>query len=323
MRRAALALLTLGVLSLAPIPTVHATQCDTDPTAEPFESSVDESAINSLIGLVDPPVVDLSDGVNFDFPGLCTDHRVNLFASLFAVPIDGPPFMVTPSPGSIEVNLFLGPFSTAVGTRDYTGINCSSWCVVEIPYTGLTFSGCDIEEAIVGTVFDDQTASASWTDTNLTQVADTCILTGDCSVLHPLEFNDANLLGFDVDATGFADCEVCIDFPDPIPDPPCLNPCAGLDPLIELVLEPLLESALESAIVDGEGNGLLIEIFSKQIAKDFFGCIDDPAVKACKQNSVAGLSGTGTRTFSAVLYLLPLALAGGLALRLRRRTRKR
>jgi len=313
-------LLLLGLFLWAPAARAT-TQCDTDATAEPFEATVDEGAINALIASLDPPVIDLSDGFNLDFDGLCTDHRVNLFASLFAIPIDGAPFQVTPSLGSIVVQLFMGPFTTAIGTRNYTGINCSSWCVVEIPYVGGIFNGCDIESAIVGLVVDDQVASASWTDTNVIQIADTCVLTGDCTAIHPLETTDVDLVGFDVDATGFGDCEVCIDFPDPIPDPPCLDPCAGLDPLIELALEPLFENALEAGF--SSGDGILIQIFSLQITKDFFGCFDDPAVRDCKRaNSMAGLTGGG-RTFNAVFYLLPLALAGGLAFRLRRRGRRR
>jgi hypothetical protein len=319
MRKIAVLLLP-ALLLLAPVARAT-TQCDTDASATPFESTVDESVINALISTLDPPAVDLSSGVNLDFPGLCTDHRVNLYAALFAVPIEGAPFNVTPFNGGIAVDLFLGPFSTSIGTRNYTGINCSSTCVVEIPYTGITFNGCSIESAIVRPVVNNQVASASWTDTDITQIADTCILSGDCSVIQPLEVNNVNLVGFDVDATGFGDCEVCIDFPDPFPDPPCLDPCAGLDPLIEALLEPVFENAFEGALVDENGNGVVVEIFALQIAKDFFGCFDDPAVRECKRNlPLASAAGAG-RSFNAVFYLLPLALAGGLAFRLRRRKR--
>jgi hypothetical protein len=165
-------------------------------------------------------------------------------------------------------------------------------------------------------------ASASWDDIHITQTADTCVL-GDCTAVHPLSSAQASITGFDVDATGFGDCNVCIDFPDPVPDPPCLNVCSGLDPLIEDLLQPEIESVLSDAFVNRRGEGQLIEVFSRQITKDF-GCIDIPEVRECRgATGVAGLvRAPRDRGLSAALYALPLGVAGVLAMRLRRRAAK-
>ena len=308
-----------SVLVLA-APVAHAQQtvCDSDPNAVPFEPTVDPATLNRLLSNLgdinvrpDPPSVTL--------PGLCVDHRIPIGLGPLGIPLGDAPFTVTPGVGSLRVDLELqGPFLVGIDGGRYQAVNCDSTCVVELPYIGEVFNGCDIESGIVRPLLSVFDANATWDDIHVTQVADTCVL-GDCTAVHPLASAQATLTGFDVDATGFGSCEVCIDFPDPIPDPPCLNPCAGLDPLIEDLLEPVLEDVISGAFVNRQGEGILIQVFSRQIVKDF-GCIDIPEVRECRgTGDVAGLvRAPRDRGLNALLYSLPLALAGVLALRLRR-----
>ena len=121
-------------------------------------------------------------------------------------------------------------------------------------------------------------------------------------------------------ATAFGSCNVCLDFPDPIPDPPCLNPCDGIDGLLEDVLQTSLEDQISNAFVNRAGQGILIKVFSNQIVKD--GCVPIPEVRECRDRTppTAGLvRAPRDHGLNAIFYSLPLALAGVLALRLRRR----
>ncbi len=236
------------------------------------------------------------------------------------LPFGDAPFTVTPTFGSIRVDLALsGPFVFGLDGSTYRGVNCDSSCVIEIPYIGEIFNGCDIEEFIVGPVLRTIDASAGFDDLNITQRADTCVL-GDCTAVHPLESTNANLVNFDVDLTGFGSCGVHLDFPDPFPDLD-FDPCQGLDPLIESLLEPELESAIEDVFVNPQGAGTLIQVFSREIKKD--GCADIPEVKNCKAGQTASVAGLlrapRNPALSAALYLLPLGLVGGLVFRVRRR----
>ncbi len=310
--------LAAALLGAAPSATAQ-TVCDTDPNAVPFEATVDPTALNNLLsrlGDIEVP----SPGSSLTLPGICVDHRIPVSLGVVGLPLGDAPFTVTPSPGRLQVDLeLLGPFEVGVDGGSYQAVNCDSTCRVELPYIGEIFDACAIEAGIVGPVVGLFDASVSWDDIRVTQVADTCVL-GDCTAVHPLESTQATLLGFDVDATSFGSCNVCLDFPDPIPDPPCFNPCSGFDPLIEDLLLPVLEDAVADAFVNREGEGTLIQVFSRQIVKDF-GCIDIPEVRECEANQpVAGLlRAPRDHGLNAIFYSLPLALAGVLAFRLRRR----
>jgi len=295
------------------------TQCDTDPQRVLFTPTVDPTLINKLLQRLRDKDVDIG-AVPVTLPGLCTDHQMSLRTGSVNLPFGSSPFVVTPSRGSIRVDLMLsGPFDFGLDGSTYQGVNCDSFCVIEVPYIGEIFNGCDIEEFIVGPVLRSINASAGFDDLNVTQRADTCVL-GDCTAVHPLESTNANVINFDVDLTGFGSCGVHLDFPDPFPDLD-FDPCQGLDPLIESLLEPELENAIEDVFVTRDGKGTLIQVFSKQITKD--GCADIPEVKNCKAgqtDSVAGLlRAPRNPALSAALYLLPLGLVGGLVFRVRRR----
>jgi hypothetical protein len=310
------------VMSGAPAAHAQTTVCDTDPAAVPFEPTVNPDALNALLarlGEIDAA----TNPVNVTLSGVCVDHRLPVRLGPLGIPLGDAPFTVTPAPGSIRVDLELqGPFVVGVDGDAYQAVNCDSACVVELPYVGEAFDGCAIEAGMVGPLLSLFNASASWDDIQVSQTADTCVL-GDCRAVHPLARTHASLTGFDVDATGFGSCNVCIDLPDPLPDPPCLNPCSGLDPLIEDLLQPELESVVADAFVNRRNEGILIKVFSRQIVKDF-GCIDIPEVRECRNApDLAGVvRAPRDHGLNAVLYSLPLGVAGVLALRLRRRTSK-
>ena len=295
------------------------TTCDTDPQRVFFQPTVNPTQLNKLLARLGDKQVDIGR-VPVTLPGLCTDHQMSLRTGSVTLPFGNSPFIVTPSQGSIRVDLMLnGPFVFGLDGSTYRGVNCSSDCVIDVPYIGEIFNGCDVEEFIVGPVLRSINASAGFDDMNISQRADTCVL-GDCKAVHPLESTNANIINFDVDLTGFGSCGVFLDFPEPIPD---LNfdPCAGLDPLIESLLEPELEGAIEDVFVNRKGAGTLIQVFSFQIVRD--GCANIAEVKNCKAAqtaSVAGLlRGPRNPALSAALYLLPLGLVGGLVFRVRRR----
>jgi len=313
-RRLALALMLVFGLSTE---ALSQTQCDTDPQRVFFEATVNPTQLNKLLARLGDREVDIGN-VPVTLPGLCTDHQMSLGTGPVTLPFGTSPFTVTPAPGTLRVDLMLvGPFNFGLNGRTYRGTNCHSECVIEVPYLGEIFNGCDIEEGIVGPVLRSINASAGFDDLNISQRADTCVL-GDCTAVHPLESTNASLINFDVDLTGFGSCGVFLDFPDPIPDL-SFDPCQGLDPLIESLLKPELENVIEDVFVTRAGEGTLIKVFSFQIRKD--GCADIPEVKTCKQaQTVAGLvRGPRNPALSAALYLLPLGLVGGLVVRVRRR----
>jgi hypothetical protein len=316
---ASAALAVAGLVSLAlPVAAGAQTVCDTDPNAVPFEATVDPTALNKLLARLGDRTV-RPPNTAITLPGLCVDHRIPISLGAVGIPLGDAPFTVTPAPGTIRVDLDLtGPFTVGVDGGRYQAVNCDSSCRVELPYIGEVFDGCDIEAGLVRPVLSVFNASVAWDDIHISQVADTCVL-GDCTAVHPLENASASLLGFDVDATGFGDCSVCLDFPDPIPDPPCLNPCDGIDGLLEDLLQTTLEDQISDAFVNRQGQGILIKVFSNQIVKD--GCLPIQEVRDCRDRTPpAGLvRAPRDHGLNAIFYSLPLALAGVLALRLRRR----
>jgi hypothetical protein len=296
------------------------TECDADPNRVFFEATVDPARLNDLLARLGNVDVNIGSAP-LRFDGLCTDHQVNINTGFLQIPVAAAPFSVTPSLGRIQVQLDVpGPFQLGIDGRSYQGVNCDSACVVELPYVGEVFDGCALESDIVGPVVRQLNASAGWDDARITQIADTCVL-GDCTAVHPVETTTASIFGFDVDLTGFGSCEIFLDFPDPFPDLGPFDPCDGFDPLIEDLLEPMLEEGLADAFVNREGEGILVNVFSRQIVSD--GCLPIDEVRECRQAQTDGVGGLlrrpRSRALNAFLYLLPLGLVGGLALRARRR----
>jgi hypothetical protein len=305
------------VLLLGAAPAVRAadTVCDTDPARVLFTPTVDPTKLNAfLTKLGDKPVH--PKGSNLTIGGLCIDYQIPISTGVTTLPFGSSTFSVTPALGSLRVDLDLpGPYEVGVNGGNFHAINCDSSCVLSIPYLGELINGCDVEADIMGGFFGAFNANVSWDEIQATQVADTCVL-GDCTAVHPLASSSVNLTNFDVDATGFGSCQICL--PDPFG---CFDPCEFLDPLIEDLLEPVLEDAVNGALVKRDGTGVLINVFSRQIIKDG-GCMNIPEVKECKANQpVAGAVRTPRdQGLNALFYSLPLGVAGVLALRMRRRS---
>jgi len=310
------------VWSIGFTPAAHAaTQCDTAPGAVDFQAMVNPAPLNKLLASMGNQDVDLGGGVRIPFQGLCVRHEFVAYAELFSIPLSQAPFTVTTSPGAIEVDLsLLGPFSVGMGTRGYSYTSCDSFCVFEVPYLNYTFDGCAMEAGIVEPIVAGWNLSASWDDIQITQIADTCVL-GDCSAIHPLEITTADVVNFDVSLLG--SCNISLDFPDPIPDPPSLDICSAVNSLLASLTVGLLEGQLENIFVKPDGTGVLIDVFHRDIVKD--GCNDIPEVRAC-WNPVAASTGQirapKSRGFNMAFYAVPLALAFGLTLRLRRRSKR-
>jgi hypothetical protein len=308
--------LAAALVALAPARAAQATTaCDTDPKRVLFQPTVDPTSLNKLLARLGNKQV-RTPNVNLTISGLCVDHQIPISTGVTTLPLGNAPFTVTPALGSITVQLDLqGPFNVGIDGGRYRAVNCDSSCVIELPYVGEVLNGCDIESAIVKPVLSTLNANVSWDDIHVTQVADTCVL-GDCTAVHPLESSSVSLTNFDVNLTGFGSCNVCL--PDPLPHL-CLDPCDGVDPLIESLLEPVLEDQFNGVFIKRDGGGMLIDVFSNQIVKDF-GCIPIPEVRECRKASpVAGMV-RSPRDYglNALFYSVPLCVAGVLALRLRR-----
>jgi hypothetical protein len=313
--------LAASLLVLGRAPSGQAgTVCDTDPKAVPFEATVNPTSLNKLLARLGNQKV-RTPNVNFTLPGLCVDHQIPIATGVTSLPFGDAPFMVTPASGSIQVDLTLaGPFAIGIDGGRYRAVNCDSSCVIELPYIGVIFNGCDIESGLVKPVLSVLSANASWDDIHVSQVADTCVL-GDCTAVHPLEGSSVSLTNFDVNLVAGGTCNVFLDFPDPIPDIGPFDLCAGIDSEIADLLRPVLEDQFNGVFVKKTGGGLLIDVFSNQIVKDF-GCVPIPEVRNCKKAPpVAGLV-RSPRDYglNALFYSLPLGVAGVLSLRLRRRS---
>lgn len=293
------------------------TQCDADPNAVFFEPTVDATVVNNLLARLGSLDVNVGS-VPLRVDGICVDHQIALNTGFSQVPVSDAPVTTTPRLGSLNVMLdIMGPFNFGIDGSQYTAIGCASGCRVEIPYIGEVFDACAIEAGLAAPVFGLLQANVGFDDIRVSQTADTCVL-GDCTAIHPEESTSANIFNFNVDVVG--SCNISIDFPDPFPDPPSLDICAGIDGIIEDLVEPELEDAIADAFVNRDGEGILIQVFSRQIVKD--GCANIPEVKECKDSQTAGLlRGPRNPLLNAALYLLPLGLVGGLALRVRRRRR--
>lgn len=292
-----------------------ATQCETDPDAVLFEPTVDDSQLNNLLSRLGNLDVDIGT-VPIRISGLCVDHQLSFATGFSQIPVGDAPFTVTTGTGSINVLLrVVGPFQFGIDGSSYQAVGCATGCRVEIPYVGEIFDACQIEEDLARPIFSLLDVNASFDDMDVSQTADTCVL-GDCTAVHPLRSTTTTIHNFDVNIVG--SCSIGIDFPDPFPDLGPIDLCAGLDGLITDLVRPEIVSAVNNAFVTPKGEGLLVQVFSRQIVKD--GCQDIPEVKDCKASQTAGLlRGSRNPAVNAALYLLPLGLVGGLAFRIRQR----
>ena len=307
------------VFTLGAAPARATTPCDTDPARVLFQPTVDPTLLNKVLSRLGDKQV-RTPNVNLTISGLCVDHQIPIETGVTTLPFGQAPFTVTPALGSLRVDLDLpGPYEVGVNGGRYKAVNCSSSCVIDVPYLGEIFNGCDIESAIVKPVLGVLNANVSWDDIHVSQVAATCVL-GDCTAVHPLASSSLSLTNFDINLVAGGSCEVFLDFPDPIPDIGPFDICAGIDSLIAGLIEPALEDQFNAIFVKKDGGGLLIDVFSNQITKDF-GCVPIPEVRACKKGSpVAGtLPGPRDHGLNALFYALPIGVAGVLTFRLRRR----
>ncbi len=300
-------------------PARATTVCDTDTGAVDFQATVNPDPLNDFLASQGDQNIDLGGGVTVGFQGLCVRHEFVAFADLFAISLGQAPFNVTTSLGAIQVDLNLqGPFTAGLGTRGYASTSCDSTCVVEIPYVGEIFNGCSIESGLVGPIVSGWNLMASWDDVNVTQIGDTCVLS-DCTAVNPLESTTASVANFGI--SGFGSCNISLDFPDPLPDL-SIDICAEADSLIASLVVGLMESEIENIFVTPEGGGVLIDVLHRDIVMD--GCRDIPEVTACKGTATASagqIRPPNDRGLNMAFFAVPLALAGGLTLGLRRRRR--
>ncbi len=307
--RPAFAALTVLLGAAAPS---AATVCDTTPGSVFFTPTVDPSALNGFLALLgNQPFTPPQAGVVI--PGLCTDHQIALNTGVTHLPFGTSTFMVTPSLGSIRVDLNLpGPYNVGVDGSNYTQVNCDSTCVVFIPYIGEIVNGCNIESDIVRPVLGLLQAGVTWDEVKATQIADTCVLP-NCTAVNPLRSSTFNLTNFKVHFVG--SCNLCLF-------DACLDPCSGIDSLIASPIESALETSFNGLLQPKPDEGLLIDVFAWDITHDFF-CLDIPEVTACKNRTpVTGggvVRGPRDHGLNAIFYSLPIGVAGVLALRLRRR----
>lgn len=312
-----LALGLIGVIVLAPVAFAQ-TVCDTPDKRVDFTPTVDPTSLNNLLSRLGTVQITPKNDPAITLPGLCTDHQISLATGNIGFDAGSSPFMVTPGFGTIQVALDIpGPFQVGFDGGNYQAVNCASVCVVDIPYLGELFNGCEIEQFVVEPVLSLLHANVSWDQVDVVQVADTCVL-NDCTAVHPLEFSNTNLVNFDVDLTGFGSCG--ISFPPPLDFLGSFDPCDGIDPLIAGLLEPVLEDLFGGVFVNRQGAGTLVKAFSFQIVRD--GCFPIQEVKDCRaaQTAVAGtMRAPNSPILNAFLYLVPLGFVGGLSLRVRRK----
>ena len=322
-RHARLALFAaVSLVGSIPAAQAQTTICDTDPNAVPFEATIDASRLNDLLarlGNVDAPPPSTPPALTL--PGVCVDHRIPITLPSLRLPVgeSADLFTVETSPGQVTAHLdLLAPFNFEIDGANYQAVNCDSTCVIEVPYLGEIFDGCAIEAGAVGPVLGLLVdVGVSWDSTHVTQTADTCVL-GDCTAVHPLTSTQVTLSNFDVDATGFGDCGFC--FPAPLDFLGCLNPCDGIDGLLGSLTQPAVESMVEAAFGLPPAEGLLIRVFSRDIVRD--GCMDIPEVRECRNPTsveTGQIRSPRDHGLNGVLYSLPLAVALGLTVRLRRR----
>ena len=128
-----------------------ATVCDTDPGKVDFQATVDPTIVENFLSALGE-VIALPEQLFLTLPGICVDHQISIDAGFIALITDAAPFMVSPIPGSITVEVDLvddNGYAIGIDGGNYTGVNCSAICVFEVPYVGGIFNGCEIESDLV------------------------------------------------------------------------------------------------------------------------------------------------------------------------------
>jgi len=293
-----------AVTSQAAPSILAATQCDTDPAAVPFQATVDPSLLNDY--LTSLPNVPVGKTYPVGFGGICVDHRLDIVLAGSAATQQSA-FLVTPSLGALQVQLYLGVLNGSLAVQNYRTINCGGF--------GCFDWVCAAEEAAVRAMIGSFNGSVSASSVQVTQLADTCVL-GDCTAVHPLDSTTATVAGFNLNVLG--SCEVCfLDW--------CLDPCSFINHAIRDLIDWLVDigDLIAGFFVADDGTGVLINIFANDIVKD--GCLPVSEVIQCRRAgapapAVAGFvrapRGGG---LNALLYAVPLFLAIGAIVRLRRR----
>jgi hypothetical protein len=292
-----------------PVP-LATTSCDTDPNAVPFEPTVTPALLNTF--LKNNPNVAVSKPFDINFGGVCVDHHLHMLMSAAAA-TQNSSFLVTPSPGALQVLLNLGALSGTLAVQTYDSTGCATLCPQFL---------CDTEESLLRTVVEGADGTVSASSVQITQTADICVL-GDCTAVHPLDSTFASMNGFRMEL--FGSCNHCVDPCPFFSCEICVNPCSGLDSAITGFTNWLVDISglLAKAMVNPDGSGTLIDIFSSGIVSD--GCLPISEVTECRRAgaqapTLAGLARPPKgRGASTVLYFVPLLVAVGAIVGLRRR----
>ncbi len=329
-------LMIVALLTFGFAPMAFATVCDDDPDAIDYQAIVDVNLLNAVLNLLGEIPVEYT----FDRPAnLYYDHTLHLTLRT-GINLAGIDFMVTPAVGSIKVELSL-PAWSAYWTLTFSHAPCQ-WCggvhsecvqaCDSTYYACCTYFGCEFncgpswtyclancaedrlvceagrtlclnEGAAINNLLNGATTGMSYSSATVEQVADVCVLSADCSAVHPLVSTEATLNGFYLKL---------------FPTGDLLGIGSWLNGTISNLINWFIETLniIEIFFVDNQtGEGVLINAFSNDIKND--GCSPAPAVTACSQGngaacSVAKADVSTRRGASMLLYSLPLLVIGGL-----------
>ena len=326
-------LVIVALLTFGFAPGAFATVCDDDPDAIDYQPTVNIDLLNAVLDLLGQIPVDFT----FDRPATFNYNHTMRLTLRSGINLEGIDFAVTSAVGGIRVELSL-PAWSAYWTLNILHETCR-WCGGEHSecvqtcdsnyYACCTYFGCEFncgptwtnclalcaEDRILceadralclneGAVIDDLlqgfTTGMSFSSARVEQVADVCVLSADCSAVHPLVSTDATLNGFYLKL-----------FPtgDPYGIGTWLN--GTISNLANWYIDTL--NIVESFFVNNQtGEGVLINAFSDDIKND--GCAPAPAVTECSGAacSVARADVSARQGASMLLYSLPLLVIGAL-----------
>ncbi|MEW6442301.1 MAG: hypothetical protein AB1640_15290 [bacterium] len=320
-----------------------ATVCDTDPTMIDFEPTVDPTLLNDVLNLLGTIPIDYTYS---EWVTLLFTHTLNLNL-VSEIPLEGVDFAVTTLPGSLQVLLTLPAWSANMtltvdnawcrncdAEYNSCAADCDSdydacmedcggwpWCVISCGAEWTVCEGlcagafaictpvrlaCEAENAALQVLLDGYTAGLGFTSATVTQTADVCMTDTCMQVMSPLESTDAILSGFSLRL-----------FPEGDP----LGIGAWLNDIISGLVNWLadLSSLIEGFFVNNEGEGLLINVFHRDIGYD--GCMPAQPVLDCLQagcSTVDQPRHTLGRSANVVFYAIPAVLLVGLILWRRR-----
>ncbi len=331
----------------------YATICDSDPDAVPYTPTVDPSLLNGVLNMLGeiPILIDVDRNIN-----LLYDHTMVLTMES-NINLAGVDFLVTPGNGSIEVELSLPAWGaemniamTHAPCRDCNAENnsctgdcdddqdncvndctsssdfpcfgsrfcceniecgpewvvCEGLCAAATAVCEVSYLACFAEKEGIDLLLDGTSAGLSYDSATVSQVADVCV-TGECEAVHPLESTDAAFSGFYLQLFSEGDS---------------LGIGAWINGIISGMVNWLVDllDLVEKFFVNSDGEGMLINTFSKDIKQD--GCAPAPAVKECRGGacSISTKPDVSARQGgSLLLYSLPILVTTGLILWRRRR----